>query len=495
MLRLRTLAWPLAAAALLVAPSWAQSIDLTGSWTLAGNDASGRYEGTARLQQQGSRVTGTLEYEYQQWSWSAFGFRPSGRKGSARLEGELRGHSLSGQRIQDAGVAGVIAGGQGASHRFQYSLALGEANEHGSRVRSVAGKYDGSRGRDRLTGHRPGPADGGAAPAGGAIALPPRLLAVPGAPQEARQAVTVRVEAAQATLVLAGPARLLRGGAVVRDGPGELALQRGEHALQIDGTGDGAVTLTLRAEGREVASARSESAVERLYALLFGYFGAEINYLEGDLKKTVDGIAPSLPGYARIEDGASYDQSKIDRAINDPATPRKVLVDWCTTREDFLRYLRRGTVRGLAWSSHGYMEPFPGCPDEELDLFESRIWSSVAGNPGSGDAKNFVREVKDALRTAVATHGKLDFALMHSCCTGGIGSYRDELWNYTTPATKERARRVLGDPLPDYRNVRYMPFDALADQVDHVVTYDGPSYFSMFDVNWPRLRRSIQAGR
>lgn len=487
----------LGALALVVAaasPALADDLDLSGTYSLSGKDKTGRFRGSATLEQDASdRVTGTLQLEYVRWSWSTMGYAPTGERGAARLDAQLRGHSLFGRRYTTTGLTDVLSGLDGAeSFNITYGVALQEG-----KIKSVGGRFDDKRGQDSLRDHQPAtvvtPPAPPAPPAGDdRIELPARLLAVPGTPEAGRQALTVVVEGSPASLSLEGPGRLLREGTAVS---GALSLAPGTHGLQVEGSGDGRVTVTLRRGSVEVARASAESAVERLYALLFGYQGPEVDYLPGDLRKTVQGIVPHLSGYVKVEDGPGYDQAAIDAGLADATNPRRVLVDWCVTRADLLRYLRRGTLRGITWGSHGFMEPFPGCPDEELDLFESRVWTSQPGRPESTEKKNFVREWREALEASTRTHGRLDFVLMHSCCTGGIGSYADEVWDYTDATTKSRARQVLGDPLPAHDRLRYTSFDALGDQVRYLKTYVGPSYFGLHDVNWQQIRGSLEPAR
>ena len=468
------------------------SIDLSGSWSLTGQDRQGAYTGRAVATQ---AADGTLTVRLE-WTYDA---DPS-RKGAARIEGRLKGLTVRGRRIVDTSVTGVLDGAGGQSWDVTYGVSLSLVpNQSGSRVRGLAGRYDKPHGRDRMSDHDPsgGQPPTPPPPAGqDALTVPAKVMAVPGTPEAGWQAVTVRVEGSAAQLSLTGPGRLLRGGQPLLESGQSVELAAGEHALKLEGTADGEVTVSLARAGQVVTSAKSAVTVERLYLLLFGYQGAEVDYLPGDLGKTVQNIVPHLgQGYARVEDGESYDQSKIDAALNDPNTPRKVLIDWSTSRDDLFAYIKRGTVRGLTWGSHGYMEPWPGCPDEELDLFESRVWSCVAGAPQSGDAKNFVREFREALARSIETHGKLDFILMHSCCTGGIGSYREEVWDYITASTKTRAVARFGEPLPTWDKLRYQSFDALRDQVGFMQTYDGPSYFGWWDVSWGPIRNSLQPGR
>jgi hypothetical protein len=477
--------------------------DLSGSWKVDGTDKTGRYRGTATVTKDASgAITGNLTFDYVRWDWSSFSYKPTGRKGGAKLEGRLTGLTFRGTRTTLAGLAGGVLNSTGQTFNVTYGVSRSDQpNEHGSSLRSFGGRYDGQSGRESLTGHNPGSTPTPPTPptpvGGSQITLGAKLLAVPGTPEAGRQPLVVVVGVASPTagdaeLTLSGPGRLLRDGAALS---GAVRLGAGTHRLQVEGTGDGLVTVTLKRGSTELARATSQSNVERLYALLGGYQGAEVDYLEGDMKKQIDNIVPHLAGYARVEDGTSYDQSKIDRALDDPANHKKVLIDWCVTREDLIRYLKRGTLRGITWGSHGYMEPWPGCPDSELDMFESRVWSSTAGAPQTGDAKNFVREWNEHLVKSARQHGKLDFVLMHSCCTGGIGSYRDEVWNYINATTKSRALAVLGDPLPTYDRLRYTSFKAMQPSVNYLKTYDGPSYFGYHDVSWSAIRGSLQPSR
>lgn len=476
--------------------------DLSGSWKVDGTDKTGRYRGTATVTKDaGGAYTGTLTFDYVRWDWSSFSYKPTGKKGGAKLEGRLTGLTFRGTRTTLAGLAGGVLNSTGQTFNVTYGLARSEQpNEHGSNLKSLGGRYDGQNGRESLTGHSAGGATPPTPPTpvgGSQITLGAKLLAVPGTPEAGRQPLVVVVGVASPTagdaeLTLSGPGRLLRDGAALS---GAVRLASGTHRLQIEGTGDGLVTVSLKRGGTELVRATSQSNVERLYAILMGYQGAEVDYLDGDIGQVIDRVVPRLAGYARVEDGKSFDQSKIDRAIDDPANHKKVLIDWCVTQGDLLRYLKRGTLRGIHWGSHGFMEPFPGCPDSELDMFESRVWSAVAGAPQTGDAKNFTRVWLAEIAKSARQHGKLDFVLMHSCCTGGIGSYAPEVWHYINAETKERCLRVLGDPLPTYDRLRYTSYKALQPHVNYLKTYDGPSYFGMHDVSWSSITGSLQPSR
>lgn len=487
----------------LALPGLALAHDLSGSWSVSGKDRNGNYRGTATLRQDpGGNVTGTLALEYVRWDWASTSYKPTGVTTGANLTGRLVGQTFTGKRTQTAGLSGVLVGGAALEFNVTYGLSLSNTpNAKGSRLRSFGGRYDGSRGRDTLADHDPsGSVTPPPPPAGdNRITVGPKLLAVPGTPAAGRLPLEVVVAGAgDAQLTVTGPGRLLRDGAALT---GAVTLAPGTHKLQVEGTADGKVSFALARGGATLASASSDSTVERLYLILMGYQGAEEDYLEGDIGTVIANVVPNLPGYARIEDGNSFDQGKIDKALEDPATPRRVVIDWSTSREDMFRYFARGTIRGVTWGSHGFMEPFPGCPDNELKRFESRIWTCPPGQPALTDKKNFTREWMAALALSAKTHGKLDFALMHSCCTGGIGaaggpgSYRDELWHYTTAETLTRAKTVLGDPLPTYDQVEYYSFRALEAHVTYVKAYDGASYFGLHDVSWSAIKGSLRPTR
>lgn len=473
-----------------VARAQSRPLDISGTYTVFGRDAEGMYRGQARLTQgPGGQVTGSLSYDYVRWTWRSFSYEPTGKQGAAGLSGSLRGLTLDLERRPNLGLTGALDGASAQAVQARYTVQRTRLDDGSWGVRRISGRYGSAR--ESFYDHRPGSADDDAGSGDGAIQLPAKLVAVPGAPAEGRQPVTVTVQGARATLELSGPARLVQGGQVVLAAGSSLELAAGSHSYEVEGTGDGQAVLVLKRGATEVARASSEVAVERLYAILFGYMGAEVDYLDSDIKKVIDNLMPHLAGYARVEDGSSYDQSKIDQALRDPNNPRRVLIDWCVTQDDLFRYLRRGTLRGLFWSSHGFMEPFPNCPDSELDHFESRVWSSASGAPESTDAKSWVRMWREAIASAVQTHGKLDFAIMHSCCTGEIGSYADEVWHYTAADTKSRAERILGVPLPPANRLRYTSFNALRAEVTYVQTYVGPAYFGLWDVSWRSMQRSL----
>lgn len=468
---------------------------LPGRWETTGRlTPGGEFTGTVTVTKSGDDYAFSAELELadgKKVSWTATGKEDSERRVSLEVT------------LDAPGLAGALSGQTKLEGSGRYDVRR--------YVRGTWRSKDGSvQLRDRWTrwspadASQPGegggsssPDEGGATPAAGwatqgEIRAPARALAVPGTPAAGHQKVEVSVEGGKARLVIRGAGRLLRGSEVLTS---PVELEAGTHELTLEGTADGDLSLKLEGEHSSLATSQTAVAVERLYLLLFGYQGTEEHYLVGDVGKTRRNIAPHLTGFQVVEDGESYDQDKIDRLIDDPANHRKVIVDWATNRDDLFRYLKRGTVRGIVWGSHGFMEPFPGCPDEELDLLESRVWSSQGSDPRFTGHRNFVREWKAAIEASIKTHGKLDFILMHSCCTGAIGSYADEVWDYTKSETKLRAKQVLGEPLPEHDELRYNSFDDLKGQAGYLKTYVGPSYYGFNDVSWWTIRRSLNPTR
>jgi hypothetical protein len=224
---------------------------------------------------------------------------------------------------------------------------------------------------------------------------------------------------------------------------------------------------------------------------MMGYQGAQVDYLPGDVGKVKRILLPKLwkADYKVIEDGSSYDQSTITKGLEDPNAPNKVVIDWCTTDADWQAYLGRGSVRGYFWGSHGFMEPYPGCPDDELLKFESRQWTSAPGQPAITESKHFVRQWKELLDKQVA--GSLDFAVMHACCTGGLGSYADECWQYCDGSTQARVQAKFGS-LPDASKLdTSQNFTTLKGKFGFLQAYDGPSYFGLDDVKFTDVLNAL----
>ena len=110
---------------LVASPALADDLDLSGTYTLTGKDRNGRFRGAATLVQDGSgRVLGNIRMDYERWSWSSFGYELSGRVGTARLDAQLRGHTLRGRRYTTTGLTDVIAGLDNAeSFAITYGVA------------------------------------------------------------------------------------------------------------------------------------------------------------------------------------------------------------------------------------------------------------------------------------------------------------------------------------------------------------------------------------
>ncbi|MGE0707172.1 MAG: hypothetical protein AB7N76_16835 [Planctomycetota bacterium] len=484
----------------LAAPS--RRVDaLPGRWETAGElSPGGPFKGHVWVSKDGDGFSLRADVQLddgRKVSWTAKGTVSSnGRKVSLDVNASVPGiaGALTGQTaVKGDGDYDVRLTIRGGWKSKDGNVRLSETWTRWAPADANDGGNGGNGGGTNDGGNDGGGNNGGGLAAAGTITAPKQLLAVPGKPEVARQDVVVQVQGGKATLEVSGAAKLLKDGQVVSSG---VELPAGTHRLSLEGTQDGKVELRLVAGSNELANAETEVALERLYLVVFGYEGTEVNYLSGDINKVKSNLLPKIGNaYLALEDGSSYDQKTIDAAINDAAHPRKVVIDWCTTRGDLMGYLARGTVRGLFWGSHGFMEPWPGCPDSELDLLESRVWSAEAGNPVNTESRNFVREWKAALEPSIRTHGKLDFMVMHSCCTGGIGSYADEVWHYTMSETKSRAEAKLGVPLPPADKLRYSSFGSLSGMTSYQKVYVGPSYFGLSDVSFSSVRGSINSNR
>lgn len=259
------------------------------------------------------------------------------------------------------------------------------------------------------------------------------------------------------------------------------------------GAGDATITLTTVGGVRLSDSVRVRVTGERVYLFLWGYQGTEETYLPHDVETMYEVIRhlQSL-GYTVYDDTQSFDQSRLDAAFtaeNLRAHPHIVINDRCVTRQDIEKYFARGTIRGFFWGSHGFMEPWIGCPDNELLRLESRVWSSAQGSPASNDVRNFVREWQGWLSRQ---SGALDFVIMHSCATGGLGAdYSHEPWEYTHPDTKARVERLHGR-LPPTEELTFRTFNELQPLVGYLQTFNGSAYFGLHDVSMSRIIRSIR---
>lgn len=447
-----------ALAALAISPALsAPDTDITGDWKLTGQNGVGSYTGTATISRTGDQFLALLAYSYDDGSGD----------GQARVTGTFDGQTLSGQRLRTTGITGVLSQTKRKPVPASYTLSADGL--------TLSGTYAGfteTFTRDALP-----------AQAHATITADPLLTFVPGAPGTIFGKVHVEVQDGSVTLAC-DPADALRV-----DASGELA--QGSYDFKAEPLHEGPAELRLLSGGVVVARAAVKVEKEQLYLVLFGYMGTEVNYLPSDMATAKSHVLPRLQqaGYTVIEDGKSFAQSTIDAKLNDPKTPRKVVVDWCTTTADFDKYFARKTVRGYIWSSHGFMEPYPGCPDSELTAFESRQWSCADGAPETTGDKHFIREWRAKLEANV--YSKLDFGLNHACCTGGIGDYANECWEYCDSATQERAKQVLGDPLPGVDKLTFTTHDSLRGHFNFQQSFNGSSYFGMYDVRWSDLEASI----
>ncbi|MBI4614069.1 MAG: hypothetical protein HY720_10710 [Planctomycetes bacterium] len=312
-----------------------------------------------------------------------------------------------------------------------------------------------------------------------------------------------RIEEGTAVSLAVAPAGIVRvfssdGKVVVGLGAstGPVAAVAEASEFLVEGCAEGEVTITAtvtRGARKASDAVKVRVEAEKVYLFLFGYQGEEETYLASDIAKlgsVVDALKKA--GYTVYDEGTSFNQGTIDAAFteeNRKKHPKIVIIDRSTSRSDFLRYLDRGTVRGFFWGSHGYMEPFIGCPDSELLTLESRIWSCPQGSPASNDERNFVRDVKS--RVAKQSQLPLDFAIMHSCATGGLGTdYWGEPWHYTHPDTKARVQAKFGR-FPPAEELKYTTFNDLKPYVGYLITYNGSAYFGLHDVNRSLVVRSI----
>lgn len=453
---------------------------IAGMWTLSGANASGTYGGTAKVEKnRDGRYLLKLSFAF-----------ANGRKGTAAFVGAFDGRTLTGERGKARGFttifgASPVAGGVAATYTLS---ADGEKLEgtYGSARESLA------RGTPSLLvdANRDGTLD---AKDREAMKTKAALVTLVPLRKDAVRSPLVVDSAVDLTLAVTGAGAVRIVDAQGKDALG--ALRAGKSELWIVGEKEGDVEIVARdASGAVLDRARASVVRERLYLLMMAYQGLQIDYLAGDTEKVKRKLLPTLvqAGYAVVEDGSSYDQSVIAKRLQDPNAPKKVIVDWCTTHDDWQTYLERGSARGVVWNSHGYMEPFPGCPDEDLLKFESRVWSSAPGSPGSNERKHFVREWKELAGKQV---GPLDFAVMHACCTGGLGDDAPKAWDYTDATTKSRVQAKFGS-LPDASRLdTSRSFNLLRGIFAFVQTYDGSSFFGMNDVSFDRVVASIAPDR
>lgn len=234
---------------------------------------------------------------------------------------------------------------------------------------------------------------------------------------------------------------------------------------------------------------------EKVYLILWAYLGTEADYQprEYERLKPLFNKITGL-GYKLYDDGPSFDQSKLDAAFaGDEATryPKKLIVDRATSSADLKQYMARRSVRGVLWAGHGFMQPYPGCPEAELLKFESRVWSCNPGDPTTNEMKHFVREWMGYV--AAQRKLPLNFAIMHSCTTGGLGSdYKDEAWHYCDDETLSRVKKKYGDPPPALDKLSFTTFNVMKPSVTYLQTFNGSAYFGMYDINLNEVIASIK---
>jgi hypothetical protein len=456
--------------------------DLTGVWSLDGKNGTGHYTGSVTLAKVGVAWVAELTLDYD-----------SGTHGTARVDATFDGTVLSGTRMRTTGITGALTGAKRTPYPAKYTLSADGLTLDGTYATSFTERF--TRKAAPVTGSATilvdADRDGAltdkdrAAATAGKTAL---LTLVPGAPGTVLSPIQVEVKTGTATIELApaGALKITEGSNAV----GELAL--GTHSLMAEAVTEGDVEVRVVSGGTVVDRAKITVEKEKLYLILGAYFSTEITYQEGDLTKAKSHILPPLQqaGYTVIEDGKGYDQSVIDKRLTDPRLSKKVIVDWCTTDDDFNHYWDRQTVKAYFWESHGFMEPYPGCPDAELKVLESRQWTAAPGDPSNTGSRHFVRDWKAKLdKNGYAT---LDFGVNHACTTGGIGDYSSDPWEYTDADTLTRAKAVLGDPLPTFDKLSYTTHASLKGSFGFQQNYDGSAYFGVYDVTWASLVAAIK---
>lgn len=464
--------------------------DLAGDWSLSGKNTTGSYTGTATFTHTTTGYSARLTFTY-----------ASGSSSSATFAGTLSGSSLSGTRKAkklkpSSTYKGVVATYQLSSDGSQLVGSYPGAQETFSRVvanpttppatgPATSGKAKASLLLDCDRDGQLGPADATAA-SQGKTAL---LTLVPGKADPVRAPLHVDVTAGTVHLE-SQPANAVRF--TLQGAPaGDLA--PGSYDLAVEAVAAGNVDVRLVDGATLVDHAAITVEQEQTYLIIFGYMGEEVTYLESDITKVKNALLPRLQqaGFTVIEDGKTYDQSAIDGRLSDPRLSKKVIVDWCTTPQDWGKYFDRGSIRGFFWSSHGFTEPFPGCPDSELETFESREWTCTSGDPSNTGEKHFVREWKAKLDANA--YAKLDFAVFHACCTGGIGDYAKECWAHCDSTTLSRAQTKFGT-LPDVSALTFTTHESLRARYDFLQTFDGSAYFGLADVKWTDLKSALAPG-
>jgi hypothetical protein len=456
-----------------------QSADITGNWSVSGSNKLGTYTGTGTIELTSDGCYAVkLHYTY-----------ASGHKRDGYFVGTFDGSKLSGDRGGKPSMAdALVCAGPSNPQKAVYVLSSDGTRLDGAIGTAGVWKESLSRAPSIEFGSvllvdadRNGKLDDADKKVMGTQSA--LAVVVPHSPNAVKSPLHVTVPAnAKVKLAVTGS-----GQARIIDASFQDVVEVAESGdFSVIGTSAGDVEITASdVSGKVVDRAKVTVKNERLYVIMFGYQGAEADqYLDGDMATTKAALLPRIQkaGYKVIEDGKSMDQSVITKGLADWNTPDKVVVDWNTTDDDWIAYLERGTIRGWFWGSHGFMEPYPGCPDDQLLTFESRVWTAVLGDPRSTESKHFMRQWKEHLDDHPY---KLDFAIMHACCTGGLGSYADECWQYCDSSTLARVDAKFGSKRPDANKLdTTRSFKFISDKFSYLQTYFGPSYFGLPDVNF-----------
>lgn len=248
--------------------------------------------------------------------------------------------------------------------------------------------------------------------------------------------------------------------------------------------------LSTDGSGGESSHWSAKSSYEKIYLFLWGYLGDARIWQDNEMAM-IQPVVEKLKsmGYKVYDGGPSFNQADIDKAFEDKEStenPRKVIIDRTATKTDLVSYLQRGTVRGIVWLGHGYMEPYPGCPDAELLKFESRVWTTLPGDSIHEEAKMFVRDWVPLLNQQ--KYKPIHFLVVHSCTSGGFGTdYVGDPWGCADEATKQRVIALYGALPPCGPGFSFVTFNSLQPYTEHVITYKGIAYSNLPQLNIPQL--------
>jgi hypothetical protein len=465
--------------------AWSDEDPVSGDWSVAGSNTNGPYAGTAKVEKLKDGFY-AIKIKYSP---------ASGGTIDRLFVGKLDGKNLSGERGKSGGIISSLLGKPKVKDGIKVTYVLSADGQKldgqiSPSWRETLTKQVASSGVLLVDANRDGKLD--AADTNAMKTSSGLVVRVRNRPDAVKSPIRV-VASAPVKVSIAGT-----GQARIVDAQGKdvtAPLPKGTHELGVVGTADGDLDVVVAdaATGEVKARGRLSVQPEKLYVIMWGYEGTEIDYLEHDAATVKSRLLPKIlaAGYKMVEDGKGYDQTTIAKGLADWNAPNKVVFDWCTTHEDWQRYLERGTIRGLFWGSHGFMEPWTGCPDNELLQFESRVWTAPAGQPETTERKHFVREWKAFLDK----QPQLDFAIMHSCCTGGLGTdYAAECWEYCDSGTQARVQAKFGSLPPVEKLDQSHSFGGQlkSNVTGQLQTFNGSSYFGLSDVNWNAATASIK---